>query len=494
MPACTFRPAGTAPPQRYTLLVPSATPAGIVAPVGPLYGSQDTPRPGGQVLSWETGAGKSYLIPAIEVPAFTMALSGVARLALPNDRENGKRVYQTTPSTFFDNVAHESWQFDRDSFAANNIRHPYQGSIYYGFARSAGLGYWTSSFYAFMGSYLWETGGETTKPSINDQIMSGVAGAFFGESLFRLASLVLEGGGESPGFWRELGAAFISPPTGLNRFIFGEQFSPVFPSRDPAVFWRLDLGGSVITNSTGHVTGVPQEAAVGSFSLAYGLPGKPGYDYERPFDYFQVELAANSGPTGLPAAVTTRGLLLGSEYEVGETYRGIWGLYGSYEYISPETFRVSTAAVAIGTTAQWWLSRLTTLQFSALAGGGYGAAGPVPGAVPDYHHGGAAQGLLGVRLIFGDLAMLEFAQRQYYICQFGSGKPPGNELLGRSEAGLTVRISGRHAVALKFLAATRDEYVPNAHNRQTMETITLSYTLLSDKNFGAVDWRDAGQR
>jgi hypothetical protein len=36
--------------------------------------------------------------------------------------------------------------------------------------------------------------------------------------------------------------------------------------------------------------------------------------------------------------------------------------------------------------------------------------------------------------------------------------------------------------------------VPNAHNRQTMETITLSYTLLSDKNFGAVDWRDAGQR
>ena len=31
-------------------------------------------------------------------------------------------------------------------------------------------------------------------------------------------------------------------------------------------------------------------------------------------------------------------------------------------------------------------------------------------------------------------------------------------------------------------------------NRQTMETITLSYTLLSDKNFGAVDWRDDGQR
>lgn len=90
--------------------------------------------------------------------------------------------------------------------------------------------------------------------------------------------------------------------------------------------------------------------------------------------------------------------------------------------------------------------------------------------------------------------MVAFAQRQYYICQFGSGKPPGNELLGRSEAGLTVRTSGRHALALKFLSATRDEYVPHAHNRQTMDTITLSYTLLSDKNFGAVDWRDTGER
>ena len=92
----------------------------------------------------------------------------------------------------------------------NQFAHPYQGSMYHGFARSAGLNYWESLLYTNVGSFLWETGGETTPPSINDQIASGIGGSFFGEALFRMASLVLEGDGEKPGFWRELGATMIS--------------------------------------------------------------------------------------------------------------------------------------------------------------------------------------------------------------------------------------------------------------------------------------------
>ena len=78
----------------------------------------------------------------------------------------------------------------------NQFAHPYQGSMYHGFARSAGLNYWESLLYDNAGSFLWETGGETTHPSINDQIASGIGGSFFGEALFRMASLVLEGDGE----------------------------------------------------------------------------------------------------------------------------------------------------------------------------------------------------------------------------------------------------------------------------------------------------------
>ena len=198
-----------------------------------------------QALSWETGAGKSYLIPALEIPAFLLLLNGYDRLAYPNDVEGGKKVYDTNLSTFWDHVVHGPWGVDQDAFAMNQFAHPYQGSMYHGFARSAGLNYWESLLYDNVGSFLWETGGETTHPSINDQIASGIGGSFFGEALFRMASLVLEGDGEKPGFWRELGATVLSPPTGFNRLAFGDRFKPVFPSHDPATFWRLRLGVSL---------------------------------------------------------------------------------------------------------------------------------------------------------------------------------------------------------------------------------------------------------
>src|SRR6185295_261555 len=103
-----------------------------------------------------------------------------------------------------------------DPFAVNQFLHPYQGSMYQGFARSAGLGFWESFAYTFLGSALWEEAGEHTTPSVNDQIASGIAGSFLGEPLFRISSLLLESGGGNPGFWRELGAGVISPSTGCS--------------------------------------------------------------------------------------------------------------------------------------------------------------------------------------------------------------------------------------------------------------------------------------
>jgi len=149
------------------------------------------PRP---ALSWETEAGKSYLIPALEIPVFILALNGFDRLAHANQEENGRKVYGTNFSTFWDNVVHGDWSYDNDSFHVNQFLHPYQGSIYHGLARSAGLNFWESLGYTFGGSFLWETGGETTHPSINDQVASGIAGSFFGEVLFRMSSLLLESG------------------------------------------------------------------------------------------------------------------------------------------------------------------------------------------------------------------------------------------------------------------------------------------------------------
>ena len=460
---------------------------------------KENPEVPTSALSWETGTGKSYLIPALEIPAFLLLLNGYDRLAYPNSVEpGGKKTYDTNLSTFWDHVNHGPWVVDQDAFAVNQFGHPYQGSIYHGFARSAGLSYWESLLYTNVGSFLWEMGGENTPPSINDQIASGIGGSFFGEALFRMANLVLEGDGGKPGLWRELGATMLSPSTGINRFAFGDRFKPVFPSHDPATFWRLRLGVSLNPdiNDPGGSSSINRHEATADFSMAYGLPGKPGYSYTRPFDYFHFEFTSLGNADNPFDNVMIRGLLLGKKYEAGNAYRGIWGLYGGYDYISPHIFRISSTSVSLGTTFQWWLSRAVALQGSALGGVGYAAAGNVsPEGERDYHYGVAPQGLLALRLILGDRAMFDLTGRAYYVSGMGGGDPGGSENVDRLNAGFTVRLFGHHALALQYIASIRNATYPDrADTRQTMGTVSLVYTLLGDTKFGAVEWRDPDRR
>ncbi len=448
-------------------------------------------------MSWETGAGKSYLIPALEIPAFLLLLNGYNRLiGDPNLEENGEKVYNTNLSNFKDHVVDGPWGIDTDAFNINQFAHPYQGSMYHGFARSAGLNYWESLLYTNMGSFLWETGGETTSPSINDQFASGIGGSFFGEVLFRMASLVLEGDGGKPGFWQELGAAIISPPTGINRLAFGNRFKPIFPSHNPATFSRVQLGASLKADENDKSSASDdtiRTEATASFTLAYGLPGKPGYSYTRPFDYFHFEFIT-LGNTGNPFDdIMIRGLLLGTDYKAGDSYRGIWGLYGGYDYISPHIFRVSSTSLSLGTTYQWWLSRAVALQGSVLGGVGYAAAGNVTQVGErDYHYGVAPQGLIGLRLILADRAMFDFTGRAYSLTGMGGDDPGGRESIERLNMGFTVRIYGRHAIGLNYIASVRDaQYPDRADSHQSAGTVSIVYTLLGKARFGAVEWRGA---
>ena len=455
-------------------------------------GTPEAPKP---VLFWETGVGKSYLIPALENPVFLLLLSGYDRLAYPNDVENGKKTYSSTLSTTWDHIVTEHWVVDQDPFAINQLGHPYQGTMFHGFARSAGLNYWEALLYDNVGSYLWKMGGETDDPSINDQIATGISGSFFGEALFRMASLVLEGDGEKPGFWRELGATLLSPSTEINRLSFGDRFKPVFPSHDPATFWRLRLGVSQNTDMSdqGNSSTIKQNEASMDFSMAYGLPGKPGYTYTRPFDYFQLEFTSVSTSDNPFTDIMIRGLLLGKDYEAGNTYRGIWGIYGGYDYISPHIFRVSSTSISLGTTFQWWLSQAIALQGSVLGGVGYAAAGNVTQVGDrDYHYGVAPQGLLALRLILGDRAMFDLTGRAYYVSGMGGGDPGGTENIARLDMGFTVRVYGRHALGIQYIASIRNaQYPDRADSNQSTGTVSIVYTLLGGDGFGTVEWRDA---
>jgi hypothetical protein len=120
-----------------------------------------------------------------------------------------RTVTARPPKTFWKNLTDSKWVIDDDQFMTNQFLHPYGGTIYYGSARSAGLTFWESTLCAAAGSVLWETAGETTDPSINDQISTTFGGAFLGEPLFRMASLLLESAEGKPGFYGTY--CYISP-------------------------------------------------------------------------------------------------------------------------------------------------------------------------------------------------------------------------------------------------------------------------------------------
>jgi hypothetical protein len=494
-----FRPVRTSPRRTAAALLLFAIGAGVqaqtMAPSNPVPAVAPSVKHDA-VRNWNTGGDKSSVVPAFEVPGYLAALSVVDRITIPHNS------YDSTLRSSWDHLRDEHWVFDTDPFNMNQFSHPYGGSMTFGLSRSTGDSFWRSLIYSNAGSFIWEIAGETDLPSINDQITTGTAGAFLGESLFRMASLLLESGGEHPGFWRELGAAAISPPTGFNRLMFGRRFKTVFPSHDPAIFTRLRWGVStdlfktnnLLLNQGTAYTDRKQKEAILDFTFTYGLPGKTGYAYDRPFDYFSFEFAGQTSAHGhnFIQDIMVRGLLYGTDYEIGENYRGIWGLYGSYDYIAPATFRVSSTALSFGTTAQWWLSRRVAMQGSALAGVGFGAAGtiPRPESPRDYHYGATPQGLLALRFIFGHSTMLDFTARDYYVSGTGSDDRTGSEQIFRGNVGLTFRVFKYQAVGLEYVEShRRGRYGHFPDRNQSEGTFSLVYTLLGGSRFGAVDWR-----
>jgi len=446
-----------------------------------------TGRP--QPLSREENRERNYLLPAVEVGGFLTGLNLFDRVAFHDETQDGKRVYSSDFSSTWDHLRRQNWVFDKDPFNVNQMAHPYQGSVMYALPRSTGLGFWESWAYSNAGSFLWKMAGETDPPSINDMITTGNSGSLLGEALFRMSELVLEHGGPRPDGWHQAGAAFISPPTAFNRYAFGDRFKAIFPSHDPETAWRFRMGVDLNSNS--------QEAGLADFEMSYGLPGKPGYTYDRPLDYFNFEIAGLSTPDNPVSSVLLRGLLFGKPYDAGDDYRGIWGIYGSYDYISPSIFRVSNTALSLGTTGQYRVGPGIALQGSALGGVGFGAAGvtPEPDGQRDYHYGVTPQGTLAAKLIFGNRAAVETDARIYYVSGAGSDNARGAERIVRVKSNFNVRVYGRHGVGLQVVESLRQaQYGSLPGKHQSEGAISLVYTYLGDSHFGAVEWRDYGSR
>ena len=169
-----------------------------------------------------------------------------------------------------------------------------------------------------------------------DLVNTGIGGSFMGEALFRLASLLLEND-DVPTVWREVGAALIQPSTAFQRFAFGERFDRVFESRNPAIYSRADVGFSgTAEQTTGtSTTKLDRNELQADYAIDYGLPGKPGYRYRRPFDLFSFQStvsSANKAPTPI-----ARPLDSNTTSRVFSRRNGDWAVAGTAAVIAAST-------------------------------------------------------------------------------------------------------------------------------------------------------------
>lgn len=420
---------------------------------------------------------RNYLLPALEIGAFQFLLNRFDNRFIGDD-------FAVTRDSIRRNLR-SSWTTDDDSFVVNQIGHPYQGSVYFGLARSNGLPFWQSFGYTFAGSAVWEIAGETTPPSKNDQITTSLGGSFLGESLFRMSHLLLERGGGLTPFWRELGAAAISPPLGFNRYL-GVAGAREFASGQPATFARYMAGASTTLNSNlgPSLAKRTSEAAV-EFGLDYGLPGKEGYAYRRPFDYFSFNIRANNGGV---ESLTNRGLLLGSAYGAGARYSGIWGIYGSFDYLAPQVFRLSSSALSLGSTGQWLVSPSMAVQGHASAGLGYTAMGTIRSAAPrDDRYGLAPQMMVALRMVLGNDASLDLTARKYFTGSLIRSDSDATDQVFRGEAAVTMRMQRNHLLSVKYITSRRESsrFGPGSPT-QRRDTVGIYYTYQPSNGFGIV--------
>ncbi|MBK4734392.1 DUF3943 domain-containing protein [Noviherbaspirillum pedocola] len=426
---------------------------------------------------------KAYLPAALEILGFQLLLNRIdyAFIGPASD-------YDVSLHSIRKNL-HSSWQVDHDPFEVNQLGHPYQGSIYYGIARSNGLNFWESFGYAFAGSAIWEIAGETTPPSRNDQITTSIGGSFLGESLYRMSNLVLQNGYGLPPVWRELATAVLSPPVAFNRHFRPAKGSDIFASNDPALYARLRIGVDAVQNNTPGSSLSPKRNDVAAdFRLDYGLPGKPGYQYRRPFDYFSFALRVTN-VRGIES-LSTRGLLLGKDFDAGERLRGIWGLYGSYDFLSPQLFQVASTGLSLGSNAQWWLSDSIALLAHASAGIGYTSTGTVRSASnEEYHYGFAPQAALSLRLIVNNRFSVDVNAREFFDGKLTIPEAGGTDRVLRGSAALTWRIHRNHALALEYITSRRKYAFPDSEaQKQREDSIGVYYTWQPADGFGAVRW------
>ena len=245
------------------------------------------------------------------------------------------------------------WTWDQDNFAVNHLGHPYQGSIYYSSARSAGADPWTSLAVTVLGSVTWEEFMETETPSYNDLIVTTFGGAAIGEIFYRLSEVLIYG---EKGTRKETGLALqaagtvLSPASSLNRLLLKDIHRP---ETKPINGWT-SVGGGYSHINLNFINNDESKIQDQGFSSLYDLNFSYGDPFSStnllPYDFFSLSSSVGIHADNFFLSLFTEGLIWGKLLysSRNEDARHQLGLYLHYDFILNRIINLGANSTGLG--------------------------------------------------------------------------------------------------------------------------------------------------
>jgi hypothetical protein len=261
-------------------------------------------------------------------PSFWQAISGLAAI-------NGLTWFYNWHIQRWDwaDVGTRSWwanlqggfTWDDDAYGANQVAHPYHGSLYFSSARASGYNFWGSAPFVGLGSLTWELFTENVHPSINDLINTTLGGIALGEVSYRMSSLFTASrrGAAS----RQMGAFIVSPVAEAQSILHGRSRGEVVEGPESSSA-RLSVGQR-------RSFGGPTDGGAGAHPfLGLGFQYGSVFDdrVRRPYDAFEFSLHLSPNEHVVLTHASISGLLARRELSRTSRNQLILGLYQHYDY------------------------------------------------------------------------------------------------------------------------------------------------------------------
>lgn len=237
------------------------------------------------------------------------------------------------------NIRH-GFTWDDDAYGANQVAHPYHGSLYFNAARSSGYDFWASTPFVAAGSLGWELFTENVRPSLNDLINTTLGGIALGEAAHRMSSLLTSRGA----FGRGVGAFVVNPVARTQSFLHdrggradsARVTAPEFSSAAVALGQRRGSGASpgALTESRAFV----------GVSIQYG--NAFGDRVTRPYDAFEFSLHLSPEDHVVLSHVALSGMLLRRTLVRSTSNQLFLALYQHYDYDDLPAFKASSQSLS----------------------------------------------------------------------------------------------------------------------------------------------------